>query len=323
MMIVAALLTYAVALSYLGSRVLSRAWIYQRPGAGLLAWHVVVSTAMVSVIGAALVASHDIWEPFATLVFRADPESVHHQYVGSAIVGHAWNAAVIVVGVLGLRLLLVAVMRRRKAAAARDDLRAAVHALNPRRLSSPVDDVVVVAIREPTAFCVPGKVPMIVVSDSAMDVLSSQQLAAVVAHERAHLTHWHTTGSAWATAVATTFPRWRLARTYASVVPRLHEMQADDIAAKANGGYAVVTSLVALSGMEAVGSLPMAGGHIRERGLRLLVPSVQRNRLLVLVAGGVAAVALVPTLLLVAPGLAVAGSDHHREFSHGSSVPHP
>jgi len=323
MMIVAALIAYAVALSYLGSRVLSRSWIYQRPGAGLFAWHVVVSTAMVSVVGAALVASHDIWEPFATLVFRADPESVHHQYVGSAIVGHAWNAAVLVVGVLGLRLMFIAVMRRRQAAAARDDLRSAVHALNPRRLPPPTDDVVVVALREPTAFCVPGKAPMIVVSDSAMAVLSSQQLAAVVAHERAHLTHWHTTGSAWATAVATTLPRWRLARTYASEIPRLHEMQADDIAAKANGGYAVVTSLVALSAMEAVGSLSMAGGHIRERGLRLLAPSRSQNRLLVLVASGAVAVALVPTLLLVAPGLAVAGSDHHRELSHGASVPHP
>ncbi len=191
MMIVAALLTYAAALSYLGSRVLSRTWTCKRPGAGLLAWHVVVSTVMVSVVGAALVASHDIWEPFATLVFRADPESVHHQYVGSAIVGHAWNGAVLVVGVLGLRLIFIALMRRRQATAARDELRSVVHTLNPRRLSSPQDDVVVVAIREPTAFCIPGKVPMIVVSDSAIDVLSSQKLSAVVAHERAHLTHRH------------------------------------------------------------------------------------------------------------------------------------
>lgn len=322
MMIVAALLAYAVALSCLGSRVLSGTWIFQRPGAGLLAWHVVVSTAMVSVVGAALVASHDVWEPFAALVFRADPQSVHHQYVGSAIVGHAWNAAALVVGVLGLRLMFIVLMRRRRASAAREDLRSAVHALNPHRLSSPTDDVVVVALHEPTAFCVPGRNPIIVVSDSAMDVLSSQQLAAVVAHERAHLTHWHTTGSAWATAVATAFPRWRLARTYASVVPRLHEMQADDIAAKVNGGYTVVSSLIALSGMEAVGALSMAGGHIRERGLRLLAPSPRRNRLLVLVASGVAAVVLVPTSLLVTPGLAVAGSDHHSGIRHGASVPH-
>lgn len=323
MMIVAALLTYAVVLSYLGSRVLSRSWIYQRPGAGLLAWHVVVSTAMLSIVGAALVASHDIWEPIAALMFRADQESVHHQYVGSAIVGHAWNAAALAVGVVGLRLVGILVMRQRRAAVDRDELRAVVRALHPRRLSPPIDDVVVVALPEPTAFCIAGKTPMIVVSDSAVDVLSSQQLSAVVAHERAHLTHRHTAGCAWATAVATAFPRWRLARTYASVVPGLHEMQADDIAAKANGGYAVVTSLVALSGPEAVGSLSMAGGNIRERGLRLLVPSPGRNRLVVLVASGVAAVALAPTLLLVAPGLTVAGSDHHRELSRSSSVPHP
>lgn len=99
-------------------------------------------------------------------------------------------------------------------------------------------------------------------------------------------------------------------------------MQTDDIAAKVIGGFAVVTSLVALSQMDAAGSLSMAGGHIRERGLRLLVPSPSQRGIVGLVVAGVAALAMLPALLVVGPGLTVAGSDHHPELSHGESIPH-
>ena len=182
--------------------------------------------------------------------------------------------------------------------------------------------MVVVSLREPTAFCVPGKAPMIVVSESALEVLSPEQFGAVVAHEHAHLSRRHAAGSAWACAVADSFPRWPLARAYASTIPRLHEMQADDIAATATDGHVVATSLLALSGSPASGSLGMAGGHVRDRGLRLLMPSKRQKGILVLVAVGISTVAMMPMLIITGPGLAVAGSDHHPEFSHGESIPH-
>lgn len=322
-MIVVGLLAYAMALSVLAPRALSRAWTLQHPSAGLLAWHVVVSTVMVSVVLAGFVAAHDIWEPIATFAFRAEPEAVHHQYAGTATVGHGWNLAVIIVGLLFIRLAVVAAVRRRRLRIDRDELRSAVHALRPRRRTGPRDDVVVVALREPTAFCVPGRAAMVVVSESAVKSLSADQLGAVVAHEWAHLTHRHAASAAWAVAVAVAFPMWPLARKYASTVPRLNEMQADDIAAKATDGRVVASSLLALSGSNASGSLSMAGGHVHERGLRLLIPAKVHRGALGCVCVGIAAVAILPTLLVAGPGLAVAGSDHHPEISHGLSILHP
>lgn len=322
-MIITGLLVYVLVVSYLGPRALSRTWTDRFPAAGLLAWHVVVSTVMISVVGAAFLAAHDIWEPIATIVFRADPASVHHQYVGTATVGHAWNAALLVVGILILRVLLVAVNRRRRSAADRNDLRSAVRVLSPRRLTPSSEDVVVVGLREPTAFCVPGRDPMIVVSEGALKVLSTEQVAAVVAHERAHLSHRHAAGTAWAAVVADSFRPWTLARDYASAVPRLHEMQADDVAAKATGGHVVAASLLALSGRSTLGSLSMAAGDVRDRSVRLLVPPRRQRGIVGLAVAGIAALAMLPTLLVVGPGLTVAGSDHHPELSHGESIPHP
>jgi Zn-dependent protease with chaperone function len=172
---------------------------------------------------------------------------------------------------------------------------------------------IVLDTAERTVYCVAGRPPTIVVTRGALDALDDAQLAAVLAHERAHLSGRHHLLIAASRSVAMVLPRLRLFEAGAAAIGRLVEMRADDVAVRRHPGPTLVAALLALAG---VGPLPGAalaasGVGIADRVERLLSPPDSRLvtpvRLalaitaIVLLAGPVAAAGLVTLLPHLCP----------------------
>ena len=104
------------------------------------------------------------------------------------------------------------------------------------------------------AYCVPGLRSRIVISAGALDLLDQAELAAVLAHERAHLRERHDLVLLPFTALARAFP-WSVLvqRSYASVA-LLVEMLADDHAARQRPARELVTALIRVGAAGSPGS---------------------------------------------------------------------
>jgi len=167
------------------------------------------------------------------------------------------------------------------------------------------------------AYCVPGLRSRIVISAGALDLLDQAELAAVLAHERAHLRERHDLVLLPFTALARAFP-WSVLvqRSYASVA-LLVEMLADDHAARRRPARELVTALIRVGSAGSPGSpagtLAMADDEddedaevgdsgVTARVERLLTPSPGLSLPAhVLVCGVAAALVVVPAALLVMP----------------------
>lgn len=103
----------------------------------------------------------------------------------------------------------------------------------------------------PAVYCVPGRPPTIVVTSGALAVLNTEQLTAVLAHERAHLAGRHHLLLAVTRSLAAVAPFVPLFARGAAEVARLAEMRADDAAARRAGGQGRRTLLTALLAMGA------------------------------------------------------------------------
>jgi Zn-dependent protease with chaperone function len=164
------------------------------------------------------------------------------------------------------------------------------------------------------AYCVPGLRSRIVISAGALDLLDQAELAAVLAHERAHLRERHDLVLLPFTALARAFP-WSVLvqRSYASVA-LLVEMLADDHAARQRPARELVTALIRVGAAGSPGSpagtLAMTDdedGEVGDSGVtarveRLLTPSPGLSLpVRVLVCGAAAALVVVPAAFLVVP----------------------
>jgi Zn-dependent protease with chaperone function len=125
----------------------------------------------------------------------------------------------------------------------------------------------------PAVYCLPGRTRRVVVSSGAVDTLTDAQLAAALAHERAHITGRHHLLVAAAEAFAAVFPRLPLARHGGAAVPLLLEMTADDRALRRCTRDALATALYALASGQAPRVAFAAGGPSAAlRMRRILTP---------------------------------------------------
>ncbi|GGY59288.1 M56 family metallopeptidase [Streptomyces tanashiensis] len=125
----------------------------------------------------------------------------------------------------------------------------------------------------PAVYCLPGRSRRVVVSSGAVHTLTPAQLAAALAHERAHIAGRHHLLVAAAEAFAAVFPRLPLARHGGSAVPLLLEMAADDRALRRCTRDALATALYALASGRAPRSAFAAGGPSAAlRMRRILTP---------------------------------------------------
>ncbi|HWH30872.1 MAG TPA: M56 family metallopeptidase [Mycobacteriales bacterium] len=161
------------------------------------------------------------------------------------------------------------------------------------------------------AYCLPGRHGRIILTSAAVSGLDREELAAVIAHERAHLRERHHVPVAVAKGLARAFPMMPLFAAAATEIGRLVEMRADDAAARDTDQISVAAALVALAGMRAPRAALAAAhtaGAIRVR--RLLEPAgpVGIGRpLTVLVA--LTLVLVAPALIAAYPAFAAANAD--------------
>jgi Peptidase family M48 len=160
------------------------------------------------------------------------------------------------------------------------------------------------------AYCVPGLRSRIVISAGALDLLDQAELAAVLAHERAHLRERHDLVLLPFSALLRAF-RWSaVAREAHAAVALLVEMLADDRARHSRPARELATALLrvgAAGGVHApAGALAVADcgadGQVAARVSRLLRPPPRLPAVtLALIAVVAAATVAVPAALLTLP----------------------
>jgi bla regulator protein blaR1 len=308
------LLAYAIAAGTLGARLLARArWAVRAPLLGVgtylaAAWSVVAATGLA---GLALAVHATALGSGLSRLIGACVLRLRDTYAtpGGALVA-------------GLGLALAAAVAVRTAVAAVTHLRAvrrhAVRHVQAVRLvgqAQPALGAMLIEHPQPAAYCLAGPDPTVVVTTAAVDVLDRDQMAAVLAHERAHLAWRHHRLVALARIAERLLPFLPLMRATAAQVARLVELHADDAATRAHDTRTLATALVvlaeqgalapspALAGLAAPG-LGAAGADALQRVQRLLRPAEPLGRLRrqALVAGA-AGLALTPLLLALTPAL--------------------
>lgn len=129
------------------------------------------------------------------------------------------------------------------------------------------------------AYCLPGIKSQIVVSMGTLNLLAPAELAAVLAHERAHLRARHDLVLIPFTSLRRALPRSRAASQAYRTVALLVEMMADDRALRVRGLVAreLATALLRFGTASAAagtpaGALAAAEGELTARVNRLLAP---------------------------------------------------
>jgi Zn-dependent protease with chaperone function len=148
------------------------------------------------------------------------------------------------------------------------------------------------------AYCLPGLRSRIVVSVGTLELLGRGELAAVLAHERAHLRERHDLVLLPFTALRRAFPRSATCTDAHLAVALLVEMLADDHTLRTRPARELVSALVRFG---TAGTCPApagalaAGGEVVARVSRLMHPARP------LPTAAVAAICLAAALLVAAP----------------------
>jgi uncharacterized membrane protein/Zn-dependent protease with chaperone function len=133
-------------------------------------------------------------------------------------------------------------------------------------------DVVMVEAAKAAAYCVAGRPPAIVVTSAARAALDDRQLAAVLAHERAHLAGHHAVIVSVLRALAAVFPRVSLITEGEQQVSGLLEMCADDVATRRHSSRALLSGLITLCTAAPAEALAAADLAVLARAERLARP---------------------------------------------------
>lgn len=271
------LLSYAVALSWLAPALLTGPISAKvTPRLMLSGWLVTVATALFAWVAALVILA--VGAAHSLITHTALTFCVETLGITSAVMVPPAVATVSVVALLTLTATVAFHTARRVIAALLKTRRSnCQHAESVRIIGRPTDDtdVVVITADQPTAYCVSGgRRSAIVITSAALELLNPAQLAAVLAHERAHLRGRHHHIVAMLNALAAALPRLPLMRAAVRSVPALLEMCADDASSRTHGRAPLLASLVALSTRHRLpdGALAAAGTAVMDRALRLAQP---------------------------------------------------
>jgi Zn-dependent protease with chaperone function len=279
--IAACLVLYSIAVVAFGPSLLRRLTRGgHAPRCGVAAWLIAIVSVVLTWITAAVLMVLDAvthWgqrDSFVESCFRLLCDLAAGEF-GSAPQLVLVAGALAVVSVSAVTALRLArVVRRLR-------VHAHGHAQAIRLVGRPTSerDVFVVDAPEPTAYCVAGKPSAIVVTSAAVAALDEQELAAVLAHERAHLSGHHPKVVTALRGLALVFPRLSLMTDGAAEVSRLLEMCADDAAVRRYGHRALLTGLMALAGAAPTAALGAADVAVLSRAERLALPPAPRTRI--------------------------------------------
>jgi Zn-dependent protease with chaperone function len=280
-------------------------WTRRDPLVALVCWQAIGLAGGLSMIGALLIHGLAPWGhslPAAawsllTLHPATDPIRGDH-WVTLTL---AAVLAVELVGVLLLSWVSTTRTRRRHRALLEVVVRPSAELPDTRLLEHPA----------PVAFCIPGARPLLVLSSGMVAELDEDQVAAVVAHERAHLKERHH-------LLLLPFVAWKAALPVLPAAARAHaavrelvEMRADDVALTTLSGpvprrtlaRAIVAAAAGTGGAGVPdGALAVTGGTTAARVMRLLEPPRPLSaaaRWAALLCAGL--LLLLPTALLLLP----------------------
>ncbi|OIH98154.1 M56 family metallopeptidase [Curtobacterium sp. MCBA15_001] len=232
------LVAMALAVVVLAPRVLTRsAWTIDRPRTALLAWSLAVVVGVVGfVLGIAFVVLADgpLSDPFA---------------IGDSPT-HGFNVGVAVLAVVAF-VVAVRVRPGSEHRAVREAMRqgAAPH----REIDGTL--VAVVEADHALACAVPGRSGGVLVSSGLAARLQTDELEAVVAHERAHLQQHHAAVVAVAESIERAVPWVPGARAMARSTRVLVEFAADDAAARRVGREAVRRAVLVADATSALAAI--------------------------------------------------------------------
>ncbi|TQN43108.1 peptidase M48-like protein [Blastococcus colisei] len=306
-----ALLTFAAALVVLAPRAIG-GWADRSPRLAVAAWQAVSAGVLVSVVlaGLALLVPAGAVADGLASILDACAATI------AAVYGSPGQLAAVLAGVLLsggvlLRLGWVAVRTRLRDQRERRRLRATI--LVGARPEQSLGAVLLESDHA-AAFCLPGRLRTVVVTTAALHALSADELAAVLAHERAHLRGRHHLAVGTARILDRAFPGVPLFSRSRAEIERLVELLADDAAARQVNRVEVASALVTLAGMRAPApALAAAQGAGVLRVGRLLRPAAPlgaAQRMVaataaVLVVAGPVALAAWPLVSAVSSGLCV------------------
>ncbi|MDT3442673.1 M56 family metallopeptidase [Pseudofrankia sp. BMG5.37] len=300
------LLVYATLLATAVPRLLVGAsWADRAPRLAICLWQAL----SVSVLAATGLAGLALAVPTAKIsgdiaeLLRACVMSLRASYAtpGGAVVA---GAGLTLTTVLMLRVGSCAVAGLVRAGRARR-----AHAAKLAILARPAPGLDAVVIPHPAAaaYCLPGRARQVVLTTTALETLSVDQLHAVLAHERAHLTGRHHLVVAGADAFARAFPTVPLFTAARAELARLVELAADDAASRQHERLSVAAALVALAGGGSPDTGLAAGGPTAlGRVRRLLQPARPLGTARTMLGAVlVAAVLVTPVAVAAGPILAV------------------
>jgi beta-lactamase regulating signal transducer with metallopeptidase domain len=289
----------------------SARWPYRSPAAAIALWQALGLSWGVAAVGAlaGLVAVHARWGLVGGVLAGA-AQAVRDAALGSTA------AAVIAVGRLAFLLagtillgLLCWVLLAASAAVLLARRRHRILLSLLAHGDPKVPGALVVDSPAAAAYCVPGLRSRIVISAGTLALLDAAELAAVLAHERAHLRARHDLVLLPFSALGQAFPRSRLVRQAHATVALLVEMLADDRALRQRPARELATALLRVGASGAAGAptgalaaLPAADGETVARVARLLAPAPRLpTPALALIWSAAAALVAVPLALLLLP----------------------
>jgi Zn-dependent protease with chaperone function len=312
-----ALLLYAVLMGFLGPLalrrhgrlmpILSRA---PRLGAALLlaaSWSVLTALFLAGLAIAlpGTVLSSGLSDLIGACILRL--RAAYATPGGAAVAGFGLTLS----GTIALRAswALIRGVRNRRSERVRQRLLIAVAG---RRMSS--HEAVIVDQPQPAVYCLGGRDRTVILTSGTLDVLTEPQLAAVFAHEHAHLRARHHRLLAAAAVAAYALPELPLMSALPQQVRGLLEMHADDLAASAHDPETLATALVAVAtsqpsapSVAPVATLAAADTDAVARIRRLLLPSgTLSGRRRTTVRAAVVVLALIPALIALTPAAVAA-----------------
>ena len=241
---------YALAVAWCAPALLSRLTARGiSPRLGLAAWLTAMASALASAAAALEFlarAAADGWSRLAEVVCRSVAGHACAQTVYTGAVFELVLAAITVVAALAAVVLAWRYGRGVQRARRQTRAHAEAARITGRKLPGVTAAVVLDALR-PAAYCVPGRPGTIVLTSGALALLDPPQLAAVLAHERAHLAGRHHLLAALTRGLAAVFPAVPLFTQGPENVTRLAEMCADDAAARRGGRRTLLAALLAMA----------------------------------------------------------------------------
>ncbi len=305
------LLAYAAFVGTLGAAWLRRAnWPERAPRLAILTWQALAWSVLASVVLAGLVLAVPVGMLSGDLagLLQTCVMLLREQYStpGGAVVSTAGLLAALGVAARFAYCLAASALTSR-AGRARHREQLALVGRSDDRLDAIILDHAVCA-----AYCVPGRRGRVVLTTATLEALDTDQIAAVLAHERAHLRGRHHLVVSSMSSLRRAFPFVPAFAWAADEVARLTEMVADDAAAVRAGGdrLTLATALVRLAeGATPVGALGAGGSSAVARVRRLARPAPALGvRARVCALTGIAILGVVPIMVSAAPALAVASS---------------